>query len=165
MLFLLRTAFWLTVVLMLLPALPDSNRVPAATTPPDAGHAAAATNGSGVDRLDALGAAGAALSDATGFCQRQPRACEVGLQLVDLVGERAGTGARMVYDYVMGHIAQEKRRAAGQAVPPDRPSQSTLTDDDLGPAWRGTSPGGGARPAPTDTREHTAPPLPPKRPA
>ena len=62
MLFLLRVAFWLTVVLALLPY--GSTR-PVATGPQ-------------VGAIEAMVAAGAAVSDVSGFCDRQPDACAVG---------------------------------------------------------------------------------------
>ncbi len=187
MLFLLRTAFWLTVVLMLLPALPDSGPSPHAGGTTGASAAAPATGqsagpsggGTRVDSLDALTLASAAVSDATGFCARQPRACEVGGQLLELVSARAGEGARRVFDYVTSQIASEKRKAAERAA--DGSTEDTLTHDDLGPAWRGeprparspaATPGAAsavplpaAPAAPGEPQDHLAPPRPPKRPA
>ncbi|MBS7539349.1 DUF5330 domain-containing protein [Ancylobacter lacus] len=188
MLFLLRTAFWLTVVLMLLPALPDSGPRPHAgvtpATPASAAGTGAAPSGlaaAQVDSLDALSLASAAVSDATGFCARQPRACEVGGQLLELVSERAGEGARRVFDYVTSQIASEKRKAAERAA--DGSTEGTLTHDDLGPAWRGeprpatlpaaapaVTPGAASATPPSPapgaaSGDHLAPPRPPKRPA
>jgi hypothetical protein len=128
MFFLLRVAFWLTVVLALLPSgrsQPDSHRV-------------------GVGAADAVAAAGAAVSDVSGFCGRQPEACHIGGQAAVAIGQRAQEGAKMVYDFVSDHLARgetaslpERQAAAPRAVPAFSGSQTTLTVPDLEPQWRG----------------------------
>jgi hypothetical protein len=156
MMFLLRMAFWLTIVFALLPGHPKSASDTVAT------HAAGATNAvatmaaeTKVDPIQALGAASAAMSDASGFCGRQPQACAIGAQVLEVVGERAEAGARLVLSYVGAQIAEEKRKVAERAI--GRPATDTLTTDDLGPAWQGQ--------APAATAPIPAVPLPPKRPA
>ncbi|HSI38916.1 MAG TPA: DUF5330 domain-containing protein [Xanthobacteraceae bacterium] len=136
MFFLLRLAFWLALVLVLLPGMPTSDKA--------AG-----------DAVGALGAIGAAVADAGGFCERRPQACAVGGQLLDAASERMGEGARMVAQFLGTHIAEQKRQANTPAS--HRPANDTLTTDDLSPAWRG----------PTDAvaPHGTTVPLPPKRPA
>ena len=76
MFFLLRMAFWLTVVCVLLPS--GSN------TPPDAQ----------IDATQAASLATAAVSDVRGFCDRQPDACEVGGKVAVAIGHKAEAGAR-----------------------------------------------------------------------
>lgn len=154
MMFLLRMAFWLTIVFALLPGQPKTGSSTAATHPAGTPAAAiSALSGTGVDPIEALGAATAAVSDASGFCGRQPQACAIGGQLLEAVGERAEAGARLLMSYVGAQIAQEKRKVAERAQ--GRPATDTLTADDLGPAWQGQPV---AAPVP-------AVPLPPKRPA
>jgi len=126
MFFLLRVAFWLTIVLALLPS-GGSKPVPAT-----------------VGATDAIVAAGAAVSDVTGFCDRQPDACAVGAQAAVSIGQRAQAGAKMVYDFVgdqwtrseTGSVPDPKKVAA-RAVPASPDSQNTLKPSDLDPAWQG----------------------------
>ena len=81
MFFLLRMAFWLGLVLVLLPRdqTPKSAKLPQ------------------VGATDALSAAGAAVSDMSQFCSRQPAACEVGGHAATVIGHRAQDGARKLY--------------------------------------------------------------------
>ena len=134
MFFLLRMAFWLTVVLALLPT--GSSQPQASAAQIDAG--------------DAVVAAGAAVSDVTGFCDRQPEACKVGAQAATVIGHRAQAGASMVYDFIQERMARGETGSVPEAkvVPatmarsmPSQPgSQSTLKATDLEPAWQvGTS--------------------------
>jgi hypothetical protein len=132
MFFLLRVAFWLTIVLALLPSGGAQQSAQAKIGP-----------------TDAVVAAGAAVSDMSGFCDRQPDACVVGMQAAVAVGQRAQAGARMVYDFINDHAAHgsdtgsvtkakpgPKLAAAVRTVPASPGSQSTLKDSDLDPAWQ-----------------------------
>ena len=89
MFFLMRMAFWLGLVLVLLP----TDKTPEAEKLPQIGANEAVT------------AAGAAVSDMSQFCVRQPAACEIGSQAATVIGHRAQAGARKVYQ-----IITEKRR-------------------------------------------------------
>jgi Family of unknown function (DUF5330) len=91
MFFLLRMAFWLCIVLALLPT--DK------ATETDKSSPVAAT--------DAFSAATAAVSDMTQFCTRQPTACEIGGQAATVVGHRAQAGAKKVYDFITEKKAPE----------------------------------------------------------
>jgi hypothetical protein len=84
MFFLLRMAFWLGLVLVLLPTdkTPDSNKGPQ------------------IDAADAISAATAAVSDMSQFCNRQPAACTVGGQAATVIGARAQSGAKKVYQFI-----------------------------------------------------------------
>ena len=64
--FLVRTAFWLTIVVLLLPRLGSAPQVSAG---------------------EAVSAAGAAVSDMRQFCARQPEACVVGSQALTSFGQ------------------------------------------------------------------------------
>lgn len=126
--FLLRAAFWLTVVAVLLPT----------------GHSSPNTPASQVGALEAASAAGAAVSDMSQFCTRQPNACEVGSHAAVAVGQRAQAGAKMIFDLISDHLASGEREAAKT---PDRPAgvaaapaRGTLTPADMAPAWRGPEP-------------------------
>jgi hypothetical protein len=84
MFFLLRMAFWLGLVLVLLP----TEKTPEAGQLPQIGT------------MDAVTAAGAAVSDMSQFCSRQPAACDVGSQAATVIGHRAQAGARKVYQMI-----------------------------------------------------------------
>jgi hypothetical protein len=130
MFFLLRVAFWLSIVLVLLPS--------GAKTP---------QAGPGVDPVEAVSAAGATISDMSRFCDRQPDACEVGSQAAVAFGHRAQAGAKIVYDYFFNDKNSDGQTGSIKTVPvkamsgaPVRPSQHTLRPADLQPAWRGPTP-------------------------
>ena len=123
--FLIRTAFWLSVAIVLLPT-PDSMKTPE----------------SKVGAAQAMTAATAALSDAKGFCSRQPDACEVGSQALTAFGYKAQASAKWVYEFLSAKLGDHTVAAAepGKAVPAAAeatPSQHTLTPSDAAPAWRG----------------------------
>jgi hypothetical protein len=141
MFFLLRVAFWLTIVLALLPA---GGGAPSAQAK--------------VGAADAMVAAGAAVSDVSGFCDRQPDACVVGAQAAAAIGQRAQAGAKLVYDYFSDHTARVNdtgsvtkvklgsaapKLSAVRTVPSSPASQNTLKDADLEPSWQGPMPARG----------------------
>lgn len=124
MFFLLRTTFWISVLLLVLPLGGDP-----------AGDGPSAKDRASIDAMSALAAAGATVSDVTGFCERQPAACDVGGQALKLVGERAMTGAAAIQDY-LGRDAEAARPIpAGSTAPASQ--RGTLTPTDRKPAWRG----------------------------
>jgi hypothetical protein len=132
MFFLLRMAFWLGLVLMLLPS--------------GGGQHSASTREIGA--ADTISAAAAAVHDLRGFCAREPNACTVGSELAANIGYRARAGARMLYDFLIDALARhegssgdrESQSARSRAAPR---SENTLTPTDLAPAWRGRLPHGG----------------------
>lgn len=123
MFFLLRTAFWLSIVIMLLPT-PDSMKTP-----------------DGVGAAQAVSAASATVSDMKQFCQRQPDACEVGSQALTQFGHKAQASAKWLYEFLSEKLGTENAAVARQpaATPPAEVdhSQNTLTASDAAPAWRG----------------------------
>jgi len=130
MLFLLRMAFWLGVVLVLLPT----------------GGTKPAPTGSAVNATDAISAASATVHDLKGFCGREPNACAVGSQLATTIGYRAQAGAKMLYELLSealaSHDAAAPTGSETKTEPPAPPlqrasSENTLTPADLAPAWRG----------------------------
>jgi hypothetical protein len=132
MFFLLRVAFWLTIVLALLPSGGAQQSAEAKVGP-----------------TEAVVAAGAAVSDMSSFCDRQPDACVVGAKAAVAIGQRAQAGARMVYEFLNDHashgnntgsvtkLAPGPKIAAARTVPASAGSQSTLKDSDLDSAWQG----------------------------
>src|SRR2546428_12563090 len=77
--FLLRMAFWLTVILALLPS-GGSQPTPKLN----------------VSAVDAMWAAQATVTDMRSFCERQPDACTVGSQAAAAIGQRAQAGGQKI---------------------------------------------------------------------
>lgn len=131
MFFLLRVAFWLCVVLILLPT----------------GKTQQASQTNQVGPVEAVTAASAALSDFRHFCERQPEACAVGGQAAVSLGHKAQAGAKMLYEFLTeklgphetGSVAGARSAKPGSAAPA-RSHQHTLTPADIAPAWRGPQP-------------------------
>jgi len=146
MFFLLRVAFWLGLVLVLLPR----------EKTPDAGKAPQ------INAQEAVQAATAAVSDMSQFCKRQPQACDIGGQAATVIGHRAADGARKVYQIIIdkpettAKIGGEKligpvkpaaadKRASDRTgsidepvvaqVPAGEAPADTLSSDDLGAEW------------------------------
>jgi hypothetical protein len=145
MFFLLRMAFWLGIVLILLPS---------GTAPQ------AQSGGDAVGASDAISAASATVQDLRGFCSRQPEACTVGSHVAVSLGYKAEAGAKMLYEFLSeamaphdmaprdtgalvgsgSHGAMIKNvldKSGPEKVAPDRASQNTLTPADLAPVWHG----------------------------
>jgi Family of unknown function (DUF5330) len=129
MFFLLRVAFWLTIVLALLPS---------GSSQPDMQPKVSAT--------EAVVAASSAVSDMTGFCDRQPGACVVGAQAASTIAQRAQAGAKMVYEFFNERIAkiETKHETPGETgginarkSAPAPASHGTLKATDVEPAWQG----------------------------
>jgi hypothetical protein len=121
MMFLLRTAFWIGVVLALLPTFSPKQSAPAAT---------------GFGATEAVTAASATFGDMIQFCNRQPEACAAGAQFASAFGQRAEAGAKMLYQIVGEKLARANGSADAADTTADL-SQNTLTSADLAPAWRG----------------------------
>ena len=150
MFFLVRVAFWLSIVIVLLPT----------------GQTQTPSQGPQVGAVDALAAAGAAVSDMRQFCARQPEACEVGSQAAAAFGQKAQASAKMLFEFLSERWNAEQpagdaaRTAPENKAAPAKPSsgtaprrapettgslagpasRDTLTPADRAPAWRGPSP-------------------------
>ena len=138
MFFLLRMAFWLGLVLILLPT----------------GSGQQSQSSSDLKASEAISAASATVHDMRSFCAREPDACTVGSQVATVIGQRAQAGAKMLYNALSEAMAPREtgtvpgappRHVAAAKPTPDkspveRTSQSTLTPADLIPSWRGPQP-------------------------
>ena len=104
-----------------------------------------------INPVEAVSAAGAAVSDMSGFCARQPDACVVGAQAASAFGQRAQAGAKMVYDFLSEKMVPAETGSVtpetGSVTPAKAPTraelkrpQQTLKPADLEPAWRGPAP-------------------------
>jgi hypothetical protein len=130
--FLLKAAFWLSIVVMLLPSGEKSAPAPQ------------------VGATDAVSAAASAVSDMRQFCARQPDACTVGSQAATVFGQKAQAGAKMLYEFLNERTGPNETGSVGgkPAGGTAQRSQHTLTPDDVAPAWRGPEPRrDGKRPA------------------
>ena len=131
MFFLLRMAFWLTVVCVLLPS--GSNN-----TSPDAQ----------IDATQAASLATAAVSDVRGFCDRQPDACEVGGKVAVAIGHKAEAGARTLFEFISAKVNEKSvpEKASTKLAPASGQSaqygaqSGTLTQGDLAPSWQAPVP-------------------------
>lgn len=121
--FLIRTAFWISVLLLVLP-LGGGMKADG----PNAQERAS------IDAMAALAAAGATISDMRSFCERQPDACDVGSKALQAMSERARTGAAMIQDYLGG---EDVAAIPSKAVSTTAGGRDTLTPSDRKPSWRG----------------------------
>ncbi|MHC5654301.1 DUF5330 domain-containing protein [Stappia sp.] len=115
MYFLLKSAFWIGLVLLILPidTGPESTETP------------------GLNPVNAFFAAQSTISDLSGFCTRNPAACETGGQAIARIGAKARVSARMIYDYL--------DEETGDGLAPDTTvtgGTNTLTAEDLAPEWK-----------------------------
>jgi hypothetical protein len=125
MFFLLRMAFWLGLVLVLLPRekTPEMERAPQ------------------VNASEAVQAATAAVSDMSQFCKRQPTACQVGGQAATAIGQRAQDGARKLYQIITDKRPPDHTSSISANGSPAEAASSrdTLTAEDLVAEWRVTA--------------------------
>jgi hypothetical protein len=124
MFFLLRMAFWLGLVLVLLPRekTPESDKLPQ------------------LGASEAVSAATAAVSDMSQFCKRQPAACEVGGQAATVIGHRAQEGARKLYQIITDKRSPDHTGSIGglqdaDASLAEAALHDTLAPDDLAVEW------------------------------
>ena len=122
MFFLIRTAFWLSIVIVLLPT-PESMKTPEP----------------GIGAAQAVTAASATVSDMSQFCSRQPEACQIGSQALIYFGHKAQASAKWVYEKFTSKNEQPGTAAPVKALA-ETDSQNTLTQADTAPVWRGTQP-------------------------
>lgn len=87
--FIIRSAFWFSLVLLALPL--------------DAGNG---REGESVGPLQALDAARIAIGDLSGFCERQPDACATGRAAFETIGVRAREATRIAYELLDDEFGQ-----------------------------------------------------------
>jgi hypothetical protein len=107
----IRAAFWLSALVMLLPADKESG-----------------TQAPGVGVFDTIVAAKTTVGDFSQFCVRNPDVCVTGSGVLAVFGDKARTGVKLV-SHLFGHSG---------AAP--GPATGTLTRDDLQPAWHKPQP-------------------------
>ena len=115
--FLIRAIFWLSIVILLIPANPETN-----------------TPAPRVSMIEAAVATRAAVSDLANFCERNPDVCVTGAAAFNVFSEKAQNGARLLFRYF--DDARDDNTT--------EPDRGTLTDGDRRPLWRGPSRAGAA---------------------
>lgn len=106
--FVLRSLFWLSTVVLLLPASPDGKEPPPR-----------------VSLLNTAYAARAFMQDLSGMCDRNPAACAVGREAMSLVVMKLHTGAEIVTAGITG----------GKDETDPEVDHGTLTAADMDPTW------------------------------
>jgi len=130
MFFLLRVVFWLSVVCLLLPS------------------SGSKTSSPQIEASQAVTLASAAISDASGFCERQPEACKVGGKVAMAIGQKAEAGARTLYELVTTKISEKSasgqhstgQRTSTKAPPASGRQDHSLTQADMAAAWHAPVP-------------------------
>ena len=128
MLFLIRTAFWLMIIVLLLPT--DEQQ-----------------------RSEVYGTAQAAVNDVATFCDRNPETCARGMDAFSVFVQKAQFGARMLMDLINGRAETgEEESPSSEArslfepasfdVSASQASQDTLNPEDREEAWSGPDPAG-----------------------
>jgi hypothetical protein len=120
--FFIRSAFWLGVVVLVLPT--------------DAQQQA---------RLAAK--ASAAVTHVSTFCDRNPATCVKGAEYWAVFVKKAEFGGRLAWDLVnerKSMTLESQPHIAPTAQPQPEPPRGSLTPADLQPAWRGKPPRTGA---------------------
>lgn len=149
MFFLLRMGFWLTVVCVLLPTGGGKQ------TSPDAQ----------IDATQAVTLASAAVSDMSGFCDRQPEACAAGGKVASAIGLKAEAGARTIYQFINARLSQpattEHSEVAANRLPSAQAPRYTTVSTTGSTGRRTTT--GTLRPADLEPTWHGPVPLPPRR--
>jgi hypothetical protein len=117
--FLIRTAFWVGLVVLLLPT--DAR-----------------------DQARLYATAAATVERISTFCDRNPRACATGAELWAEFLKKAEFGARMAVDLISGPRTAtdaantvEEHPNAGRARGLPATPRGTLKPEDLSPTWRG----------------------------
>ena len=121
--FLIRTAFWLSLLILLLPTNEQDQRI-------------------------VYGNAQAAIKDLSSFCTRNPDVCEASKNAAQTFSAKAQFGAKMVMDFFQEKAGDGAYFAAserGNRRPSffRRDAQNTLTADDMRLSWSVPSGGPG----------------------
>ncbi|MBA5779050.1 DUF5330 domain-containing protein [Stappia sp. F7233] len=112
MFFLLRTAFWIGLVILLLPIDTGDNGDSSASISP----------------VEAFVAAQSTVSDISGFCSRNPATCQTGGQALQAFGAKARESARLVYEYLDSATTEPTGQQASSG-------QGTLSASDFEAEW------------------------------
>lgn len=111
--FLIRMAFWFSLVLLALPL--------------DTGP-----NGDSVSPIQAFFAAREAVDDVSGICQRKPDVCEVGMAAMQTIGARARETARIAYQMLEENGEAAPVDGVGALIASEQPASRTAEPTDTG---------------------------------
>lgn len=135
--FLIRAAFWFTIVLIVLPfahSKPEETDVATKAPAPE----------SDVSSRQAVTALQGAVSDVSGFCERRPDACDAGKSVLSAVGARLRDGAETLVFILDEALTDDDPAPTGSGAAPSdtaaspAPAQTgTLTPADRSPEWQG----------------------------
>lgn len=106
--FLIRMAFWFSLVLLVLPL--DTSE----------------TTGESISPIQAFFAAREAVDDVSGICERKPDVCEVGKAAMQTIGARARETARIAYEML-------EDNGAAKPVPADAVGALIASEDETTP--------------------------------
>lgn len=98
--FLIKSAFWLSLVLLVIPFGGNDTDGQAPVGP-----------------VETFMAARAVISDVADLCDRRPDACEVGRAAFNTIGVRAREGARIAYTMLDEHFAEEGDNVHTGSIP------------------------------------------------
>jgi len=94
--FIIRTVFWLSLVVLFLPA----------------GTGEEGSDANNVGASEAFSVAQTTMGDLAKFCQRNPAACDTGNQVVSSFGQKARYGAQIVYEYLDDKFGDNQTRTS-----------------------------------------------------
>nr|WP_320142814.1 DUF5330 domain-containing protein [uncultured Cohaesibacter sp.] len=111
--FLIRAAFWLSLVILILPADRENT-----------------SDSAKLSTSEALIAAQATLKDFTSFCSRQPEVCAAGEVAIESFSAKARYGAKQVYMYLDGDSEQPTGSAEPMAEDKLAMNEATLNEQE-----------------------------------
>ncbi|PYE28805.1 hypothetical protein C8J32_101665 [Rhizobium sp. PP-CC-3A-592] len=124
--FLIKAAFWFSLVLVLLPIFGTE----------DAAQPEAAA-GARMDIGQTVSAASEAIGYISAICLEKPDVCTKGAETFNALGHRAKDGARIAYQLLETQFGDEKTASAGDAVTPgDAVTTGTVPEQALPPVAR-----------------------------
>ena len=101
--FLLRAAFWLSIVVLFIPGNPATDSPPPRVT-----------------MMEYLFAGRAVVADLSNFCERNPDVCVTGGAAWDVFSDKAQNGARLLYRYMSeDNAAPDQGTLKGEDLLPD----------------------------------------------
>lgn len=104
--FLIKSAFWLSLVLLVIPLGGGDNGDQPAVGP-----------------VETFFAARAVIADVSGLCERRPEACEIGRSAMQTIGVRAREGARIAYGMLDEHFGEHEAPLHTGSVPAQTPQE------------------------------------------
>lgn len=104
--FLIKSAFWLSLVLLVIPLGGGEGESQPAVGP-----------------VDTFFAARAVIDDVSGLCDRRPQVCEVGRSALQTIGVRAREGARIAYGMLDEHFGEADAPLHTGSVPVPMPEE------------------------------------------